>query len=148
MRPVYESTVDRDEQSRALGHVCRAWRGVTAFEFPPLACADWMLHNSNSKTFALAELKGRTCARDSYATVILSKKKLDRALATADALRVSFILFVEWNEGMFWLRIADASKFRVARGGRSDRDDPADIEDVYHIPVKDFRKLEMKEVTP
>jgi hypothetical protein len=50
-------------------------------------------------------------------------------------------LLVGWTDCIGWLRVDNRKRnaWPVVRGGRTDRNDPADIESVYEIPTEYFR---------
>ena len=55
----------------------------------------------------------------------------------SEATGTRSILFVKFLDGLYWCDFA--SPFDLKIGGRTDRQDDADIEPVAHFPMKVFR---------
>lgn len=141
MRPAYEKQEDREKQGQIAAEICSAW-DVDVIPFPAHSAADYLLINKQSE-LALGELKCRTNRSLQYKTLILSRQKLIRLIACADTLKVPFYLFIQWDDGIFWqqLSAADLLMLKPSIGGRTDRQDAADIENVYEIPTASFQPL-------
>ena len=139
VRTVYESSEDRARQVAVAGRVGAGW-GVEVIHLPRLCCGDYVFLRSG-KVLGVGELKCRGVERLRYPTLILSKAKVEGLLELSGALGVGVVLLVQWVDGVFWRRVgaADVAGWVVSRGGRTDRGDPADMEDVYEIPVSGFR---------
>lgn len=140
-RPVYETDDDKDRQARAAGRIEDAWN-IEVISFPALSTVDWLLL-SDKGTIAYAEFKCRNYKRQHFKTLILSTQKLSHASYVAAQTKTKLFLFVEWLDGLFYRQITtdDINNFPVELGGRKDRDDPKDLENVFAIPTNSFKSL-------
>ncbi len=141
-RPIYEQLEDRERQARVAAELCEAWDLIDIFPLPPLAVCDFLMLRPDS-SLALAELKCRSTRSLHYPTLHLSKHKLDRIVIVSCALKMPFFLIVQWVDGIFWQEITptDLPMLKTAIGGRDDRGDAADREQVYEIPATSFQPL-------
>lgn len=144
MRPTYEQIEDRERQGQIAAELCQAWDLADVFPLPTHSCADYLLLDRNSG-LSLAELKCRSVSSLHYPTLILSRQKVLRIIACADALSLPFYLIVQWLDGIFWQQLvgSDLLMLKVTRGGRVDRQDAGDMETVYEIPTASFKPLGM-----
>ena len=97
----------------------------------------------NGQRVAVGEVKARNNIRDMYSHYMISKNKIDSIYERW--LPVPFILIVRWYDGIYWVAITEPARlsWTVAHGGRRDRGDPKDQEDLYYIPIQEFTRLKM-----
>jgi len=140
-RPVYETDDDKDRQARAAARIEDAW-GIKIISFPPLSSVDWLMI-SEKGTVAYAEFKCRKYKRSDFKNLILSTQKLKHAVYVGARTKCKLFLFVEWLDGIFYREITpdQFNGFSVKTGGRDDREDPKDIEDVFEIPTNSFKSF-------
>src|SRR5213595_3103275 len=96
MRPRYESESDRANQQAVIDVCCREW-DVTARALPVDLILDYSVRGGPDNDIrAWIEVKCRTAARDSYSTLILSKKKVDYGVDLFKSTGALFVLVVRW----------------------------------------------------
>lgn len=93
------------------------------------------------KIALIAEVKNRTGDGERFPTWHVAKDKLVRCAADARKLNVPFFMLFSWDGKMYWWKVENIDKLEVRRGGRRDRHDPYDIEDMAHIPVSLFTRF-------
>jgi hypothetical protein len=69
---------------------------------------------------------------------MISKHKIDTLIATAESLKIMPILAVKWTDAQGWIDLTKVAPIRTEVGGRIDRNDPKDQEQVYHYPISRF----------
>lgn len=139
MRPIYERPGDRTRQREVVALLEHA-TGMRASETVRLCGWDYEMLRVDGSLSALVEVKARTHASTHYPTYIISQAKVI-ALAQASRERKCMAgLLVAWSDCTGWLRVDNRRRDRwpTIRGGRRDRNDPADIEALYEIRVEDF----------
>lgn len=136
-RPKYESDADRRNQHHVLAKL------EQAFGIPAERPSDEFAFYDGMFTFGggrkcVVEVKVRRNERRRYPTYMLSKMKYDTlcnvALNGADAL-----LAVQWTDELGVIQIP--AEHTVSTGGRYDRNDPMDVEQVVLIPVTKFKRV-------
>lgn len=137
MRPRYETDADRKRQWDAIVRLSRGM-GVVPRPTPKLAPWDYSLHSGQSMV-AIVEVKCRLCTSGQYPTYMIGTRKMETLQADAVRLGVPGILLVSWSDRIGVVGSADAlARGFKAHGGRTDRDDPLDVESVLHIPITMF----------
>jgi hypothetical protein len=145
-RPIYQSNQDAANADSAIRTFALAtpWvvrRAKNLREF------DYVLADQISgERKAIVEVKTRFNPRNQYSTYMISKFKVDTCVRVAKEYELPFLLVVNWMDDMGWVRIEQEGEYPHATGGRFDRRDSQDVEQVYHIPVKKFRTL--ADITP
>jgi len=138
MRPIYESSADRAAEAHVIRKLAEREQGVQFVKLPRLSVIDYMVV-SNGEVKALVEIKNRRNAADKYPTYIISERKLKDGLELSKLLNVPFIVIVSWLQDVRWVKIKQL--YPAKTGGRYDRGDVQDVEQVCHIPVSDFKQL-------
>lgn len=139
-RLIYETDSDRHRQREAIGHLARA-TNTQVIETERLVSWDYEMVR-DSKVLAMVEVKCRKCKSSTYPTYMISQAKAVRLRDTAIARGVASGLLVCWKDGEIgWLRIDSTNPdgWLVQQGGRVDRNDPLDIEQVVHFDIASFR---------
>lgn len=89
--------------------------------------------------FALVEVKSRN--GEPYEEWHISQSKIDKITSEAKQRNVKFFLIFAWSGVAY---VGDVLKFPPLQthiSGRTDRNDPADLEKMYLIPAKFFQKI-------
>lgn len=131
-RPKYERPKNRFDEKRLI----RAYAGTFGYDYEKLPFndhADYQLLSDGSLV-AFVEIKRRKVEFFRYDTIILSEEKVE-ALLQREA---PAIFLVGFNDGIGWVRLTEEHRNEVRLGGRTDRDDALDVENVCHIPIGDF----------
>jgi hypothetical protein len=76
---------------------------------------------------------------NAYPTLLLSAAKWKTGWDYADMFGVPFILFVEWHEGLFYLK-TERSSVKFGVGGNS-RGQNGDFEPLVHLNITDFVRV-------
>jgi len=90
--------------------------------------------------YAFVEAKRRKVPKDKYPWLILSLQKF-YALQDAVGVGIRAFLVFEFDDGTFFIEMRDFQSPRITINGRTDRNDPDDIEPVVCIPRDIWRKV-------
>ena len=91
---------------------------------------------------AVLEIKCRTNPLHQYPTYMIDLHKLTTLHQLSTMLGCAAILVVRFVDFVTWVSVPDAlAAGTVGEGGRTDRDDPSDIDTVMLIPTKQMRRL-------
>jgi hypothetical protein len=136
-RPKYESEFDRGNQHYVLSKLEQAFGVPAERPIEEYAGYDGMFTFPDGRK-CIVEVKVRRNERRRYPTYMLSKMKYDNLCAFAgsggDAL-----LAVQWTDELGVIQLP--AEHRVSTGGRYDRNDPMDIEQVVLIPTRKFKRV-------
>lgn len=146
MRKQYETKGDRQREQAVLSLIDQLWK-CESVKLPKQYRLDYGILRGDHMT-ALAEVKVRNVRSDKYATLMVSAEKIRTGMDWASKFPMKFILFVGYEDGIFW---CDASNLPWATvnypgiflgiGGRKDRNDWQDVEPVVHIPKQLFKRV-------
>ena len=140
-RPRYETKADRSSQDTAIQYFCRQL-GLRYEETGAGAYHDGVLYEKDDKVPAfVVEYKRRNIPRTKFSTYIISAAKIRNVFETADDLNTIPLLLVEWTDGLYYHLIEDPSSYDTKEGGRWDRGDAADVEQMAHISIDSFNKV-------
>lgn len=152
-RPLYESPVDLLAERSFMDDIEKL-RGVRFVKLPIHYKVDAFVKRG-TRTVAIAEIKIRNINHDQYPDIILSEKKVKAGLKLQrhlwgiektflSAKQLQFLFLVRFLDGDYYCDVR-SDGYVSSLGGRSylTRDD-ADIENVVHIPVADFKLLEAR----
>jgi len=109
-RPLYETQEDIQRETAVAAELCRAWK-CQSRKFGKAYTLDYELLR-DGEVVALCEIKCRFVSWDTYDTYMISIQKIK------EARHVN--MEPDWTE----------------QGGRTDRDDPMDIEEVAHYKTE------------
>jgi len=138
MRPLYESSNDLAEEQKVAAVLSKA-RDLQFYKLKYAYKIDWIIFKAGLVN-SVAEIKRRKVKRFQYETLMLSLDKWISGKTLANEMEVPFILFIKWDDGLFWYK-AGSSKVTYGFGGRKDRNDAQDMEPMVFIPVKDFKEI-------
>jgi len=132
MRRVYETDEHRAAEREMARRLALAWK-CEAVKRPALDRIDWTLTaRSGRVTRALMECKNRPrydwATLDRLGGVFISEQKWQAARDECVEQNLPFVVLVQPSDQTLWWHRADWSHDGVVVGGRSDRDDPKDIE--------------------
>jgi len=144
-RPIYETEATL-ERERALADAIEILWSVTCRKLPIKYGLDYALMREG-RIIAFAELKSRNTytseAMDKLGGVMLSLDKLEHAQRFIGFTGLPVFFVVELKDGIFAAKFDEKPKFKLAFGGRSDRDDWQDVEPVGFISLSQFKKLDI-----
>lgn len=135
-RPKYESEADRGNQHYVVSKLERAF-GLDA-ELPTEEFAHYDAMFPFSDRPCVVEVKVRRNERNRYPTYMLSRTKYTSLCAMSEQ-GVGALLAVQWTDQLGVIQLP--TEHTVSTGGRYDRNDPMDIEQVVLIPVKKFKRV-------
>jgi len=139
-RPKYETAIDLKNEREAIRSLERV-SGRKAFKLPVSYRIDFAMCNDDDEITSWVEVKCRKNPYKQYPTLAIGITKLMAGIAFEQKTALPFFLVVHWPDYLGYIRISDLSKFKIIRGGRSDRNDNADEEPMVHIPIDQFKKL-------
>lgn len=134
MRPYYEN--QRDLTNENLVATALKEKGMDLVKMPVSYRLDFAMLRKG-RVFGFAEVKTRNNRHDKYPTLMISLGKVMAARQLSEVTGTRSILLVKFLDGLYWCDFA--SPFDLEIGGRTDRQDDADIEPVAHFPMKVFR---------
>jgi hypothetical protein len=136
VRPLYESNEDLDREWTAVFEFCE-YSKTFPVKLPIGARADYLLCRKRDAV-AVVEVKCRKNKRHTYPTYMLSKSKYD-ALCEYTEMGLHAVLLVRWEDDIGYVSIP--AEHEVATGGRTDRNDPLDVEKVVLIDINKFKLI-------
>lgn len=140
-RPKYESAGDRDNQYSVLSKLERAFGSATAhLPTEEYAFYDGVFTIGGRK--CVVEVKVRKNERSRYPTYMLSKMKYD-TLCSVTQQGADALLAVQWTDQLGVIQLP--TEHTISTGGRYDRNDPQDVEQVVLIPIKKFKRVPEQE---
>lgn len=137
-RPVYENKLSLASEAMLARVLAQCW-AVIPRKLPIHYKVDWALFNGMA-VVGWAELKIRKNPRAKYPEYMISAAKVLAGQQLEMATGLPFFLIVQWEDECAFIEPVRATK-RLSWGGRTDRDDAADRETVYFIPVAEFIRI-------
>lgn len=138
-RPIYENESNRQDERDAAKKI-EAWASCKLTKLPYKDNIDWKA-TRDGKTVAFIEFKKRTNRRDQYSTYMIAHKKWLNGLKMASQYGVPFLLCIQWTDGLHYLVCQDDTPIIIASGGRTDRNDKKDIEQMVYIDTSLFKMI-------
>jgi len=141
-RPLYETRGDIANEERALRAIeSRAKkRGV---KLPMSYRMDYAMITEQKEITSWIEVKTRKHNKGRYETLAIGLNKLMAGIALEERTKLPFFLIIAWDDFIGYIRISSLEGFKIAMGGRTDRDDDQDQEPMVHIPVEQFKELKV-----
>ena len=136
-RPIYEAPEHVSKELTVASYVCNVF-SCTYEQFPPLHALNGKLVR-NGITDAVVEIKIRNNASTKYPTLMMSANKWKRGLEWAHKENKPFLLVIKFTDGVFLTKVA--ADYPESIGGRTDRNDPNDMERCVYIPISSFKKI-------
>ena len=148
-RPLYETAKDLKHEKEIAKKIEEAlsWR---LHKLSKAYFLDFIAFSKYPKTMGLVafiEVRKRNNHTNKYPTVILSLNKYLKGVFYAKTLGVKFLFVVQFHDGCFAYTYAEDADFEykalehIQIGGRTDRNDPQDVEPVIHIPIDKFKPI-------
>lgn len=139
-RPIYETDEDRVNEKRMLR---LAYPDRQAFKLPRSYHADFWLPHSELPP-VIVECKQRSAYFGEYDTYAISLGKYMACMRLAEMMGGFFHIVTSWSDGI--VAVAQMVTERTCHhpikpGGRYDRNDPADVEPMVHIPIGAFKPI-------
>lgn len=144
-RPIYENskTLKAEDRLKERIEVASGWR---LHKLPMSHVVDYAAtHDGKNEIVGWLELKCRTNDHNRYKTYIVSLNKWRRLVELGELSDANAVLVVEFTDGIWFVSADKSVPISIAMGGRTDRNDKADIEPLAHIDMREFKNL--KQVT-
>lgn len=132
MRPRYETASDLVEEEDIVSLLCEMF-GKTYRKLPVSYGLDFALM-SGDRISSFIECKSRRNAFDKYPTIMVSGLKIMKARELSAAFGVNCLFVIRWTDKLGYVDLC--SPDWLGWGGRTDRNDPADMEPVAHFDLK------------
>jgi len=143
-RKHYETETDRRREDWVAKRFALK-TGVLQHELPENSRIDRLLTDKNHKPRGWAEIKCRTHECGHYDTYAISETKFKTMLWMKKATNLPVMLVVGFMDLVAWIDVTSLGGLRVVEGGRTDRDDPLDVERVVLIPITKFHYIHPEE---
>ena len=137
-RPVYETKSDRGRERKVSLELAKAW-SAELLATQVLSACDYVM-SRDGEVKALVEIKCRSNEAARYPDYMISNDKIEKIKAAARIIGALPLLVVSFTDGIYWVDLSK-SIGRVDVGGRKDRGDPSDLEQVLLISMDQFQAL-------
>lgn len=145
MRPIYETDQDKEKELATLKIVASSWN-CTYRQTKPLAPYDGYLFR-DKKLKAIVEIKNRNILSfDPNPYYQISYAKLKNIISYAEKLKLNAYLVVNFLDSIEYVEITEENIDDVVIGGRSDRKDKLDIEEMACIHIDRFKTIYRKRI--
>lgn len=136
MRPLYETKEDLHRERKVARHLGSVTDSIPV-KLPINAHADYiMVREGEAK--AVVEIKCRNNSRLAYDTYMISQHKYE-GLLSWEGYGLKPLLLVSWTDSIGFISLPCPHTKSI--GGRRDRGDTQDIEDVVHIEISQFKLI-------
>lgn len=139
-RSLYETQKDQLAEARVAKRVAAKW-DCRPIKLRPLYVIDYAMLR-DGKCHAFVEIKCRSYSMrqmDDMGGFMLSLDKWCKGNELAKAGGTSFVIVVDAVGGIYWY--SGTEHDGLSFGGRTDRDDPQDVEPVVLLKAARFKKL-------
>lgn len=96
---------------------------------------------ADGKLACLCEVKGRSGSGARFDTWHVAKQKLERLQAAGKVKGMPVFMIFSWGSEAFYWKVANIDQLEVRQGGRWDRGDVHDVEQMAHIPRSYFKRI-------
>tara|TARA_R100001129_G_scaffold166205_1_gene133225 strand:- start:754 stop:1305 length:552 start_codon:yes stop_codon:yes gene_type:complete len=149
-RPIYQTAQDLTNQE---GLIKQAVFRLNPISPPPYTrAADLSPYDYSTEYPPIVfEAKKRRISHSQYETYLISANKVDSLISLGRENGVSAVLVVGWTDAWGWMPLysvnpeVDTLEAMLSKGevgvsnwGRTDRNDPYDVERSYEWPIKEF----------
>lgn len=138
--PIYETAADRQREQRAAALVSEV-TGWHLFGTGTPDSFDFFAVDRDRYLRAVIEVKCRTNRHDKYPTYMIDAEKVERLRQIADLYGVPGLVVVSFTNGTAYFNVEAVADIEPTRGGRYDRGDANDIDDVLQIPIDLLRNV-------
>jgi hypothetical protein len=142
MRQQYCSPEDRNNETKVIEALSKARPGVH-FSGCDLRCDYDFEAYKDAELLVIGEIKNRNIMWGEYATIHVAADKIAVCLDHAKRLKCDFAFVVACFDGIYCLNVTPElfATSERRQGGRFDRGDAADVEEMVHFPIDKFKKL-------
>ena len=129
-RPLYETELDQSKESSVMVEVCNVWH-CDARKLKKNFEMDYELLSKSGELRAMCEVKCRNNCLKDYPTYMISRNKIESGRKIGASRGVPAILFVHFLDDIMFIDMSEEPD-HYDLGGRTDRNDPMDIEMMAH----------------
>jgi hypothetical protein len=137
-RPLYENDASRTAEQRIAQIVSDKWK-CSLIKLPRSYVLDYVAER-NGKLTCWVEIKQRNFKFGEYVDYTISLHKYMDMLTYVEKTGLPALLVVEFSDGLIYWHLATRPCV-VGIGGRTDRNDPQDVEPVARIAWAEFKEL-------
>jgi len=137
---LYETAEDRQVESSVARKLGDAWN-VEVWSFVPQVTTGDLLLGRDGVLKAICEVKRRYNPIGAYPTYIISRAKLERVALLARITKSKGLIVIQFDDALAWYNAEEALDYPSSIGGRYDRQDPNDVEQMTHIPIDDLNPV-------
>lgn len=139
--PIYQTAEDVKKE-HAVVSVLEARTPMRFLEIKSITSpVDWAGYKGKELTH-FVEIKNRTNTLNTYPTYMIDKSKVDKLSSIASNLGIGALVIVGFTDVIGVAKASDIQQnSTVGMGGRYDRNDSNDIDEVYYYPVDRFRVI-------
>lgn len=140
-RPVYERQHDRDREAAVARQIAYKWE-AKCLMMPKFSAADMLILDHNDKPQCWAEIKSRNINFGQFEHMHIASDKVERLQDLMRLTKLKAIIIANLKDGMFWHHCPE-TKDEIVRemGGRTDRNDPADIHEMACLYWHNFKRF-------
>ena len=145
MRDWYETAADRENEHRIAEYFCKFMGKAKPVKSPLISGSyhiDYEARADEALMFSF-EAKRRFVDFGFYRTMFISLNKVKAAYRKWYDTDKPVFWAIEFNNEVFAytdLCWGSTTRYAENRRGRTDRNDPLDLETVWHIPLEEFRR--------
>lgn len=141
-RPTYETEDTIAHQEAVAKRIAASWvagvRRLPSYYIPKFVVLDGITVR------AFLQIKCRTHQSDTYDTLLISAHKIHALQQLAQFHGVRGILAVQWIDKLGYVDTKNRAHWKLVWGGRTvDKRDAQDEEPVLHIPVHEFKRIDV-----
>ena len=132
-------TDDHIKDHSALASRVEKYWGVELVKMETVSSLDYGIIKGETLTGWL-ELKCRTHSFGTFSEYMIELKKWNALRRYTATTNLKAFIGVGFTDGDFWVDVARITEFRVAPGGRTDRDWKRDTGSMVYFDIKYFKK--------
>lgn len=136
--PVYETSEDRKREAGVANVLCSSWK-CDAIMLPKKSVADAILMKDEDVK-AFVEIK---CRSKEYDTYMISQRKINDLKSASTMFQVKSLVVVSYPNRICYFD-ASIEPDRVEQGGRIDRNDNHDVEQMNHYVTSRLKTIYRK----
>lgn len=140
MRPIYENTTTLRSELEFSAKLQNRF-GIKLQKTPISFGIDYAVIRGG-KISSFIELKCRTNPMQKYSTYMIAAIKYQKSMSIMRDSGLPVRLWVQWSDATGFCELSKPG-YEWNIGGRIDRNDAADIEPVIHIPIPEFKLVEI-----
>ena len=140
-RPLYETTADLEREKEVARKIEKSWL-VRCGKLSMGDRFDYAIFFDQTDILCgYCEIKCRNIAHDEYPTYFISYDKFLAGVALRQNSHVPVFIVVNYTDGTYYFQVGNVKGSFVQTGGRRDRDDPMDEEEMIHVPIYNMSLL-------